>query len=235
MELARKEAEEYHRERKQELEFARIEARWKTEKGTRIREARYKEKMEAKLKAEEEARFKTEEEARLKAEEEARLKAEEEARLKAEEERQKIEEERRMNERIALEEEMRLKKEAKAVEERRKIEERRMNERIALEEEIRWKERWLWKSKCDIDKQEKLSDEDAEVPQAIEKVLLFKSEQVHTDAVAQPLAVEEGKENTPVDVRKDKAEGDIDPVILNRERVDLDNDEIEEEKPKLCE
>ncbi|GFV07139.1 hypothetical protein TNCV_3601591 [Trichonephila clavipes] len=122
---------------------------------------------------------------------------------------------------------MRLKKEAKAVEERRKIEERRMNERIALEEEIRWKER--------CDKQEKLSDEDVEVPQAIEKVLLFKSEQVHTDAVAQPLAVEEGKENTPVDVRKDKAEGDVDPVILNRERVDLDNDEIEEEKPKLCE
>ncbi|GFW22515.1 hypothetical protein TNCV_3364271 [Trichonephila clavipes] len=41
------------------------------------------------------------------------------------------------------------------------------------------------------------------------------------------------KEETPVDVRKDKAKGDVNPVILSRERVDLDGDEIEEEKPKL--
>ncbi|GFY45070.1 hypothetical protein TNIN_420791 [Trichonephila inaurata madagascariensis] len=34
-------------------------------------------------------------------------------------------------------------------------------------------------------------------------------------------------------VRKDKANGDIDPVILNREQVDLDDDEIEQEKSKL--
>ncbi|GFU69429.1 hypothetical protein TNCV_5123551 [Trichonephila clavipes] len=41
------------------------------------------------------------------------------------------------------------------------------------------------------------------------------------------------KEETPVDVRKDKAKGDVNTAILSRERVDLDDDEIEEEKPKL--
>ncbi|GFS47983.1 hypothetical protein TNIN_140011 [Trichonephila inaurata madagascariensis] len=66
------------------------------------------------------------------------------------------------------------------------------------------------------DKQEKLSDEDMEVPQAIEKVLVFKSEQVqmlsvNPDAVTQPVTVEEEKEETPVDVRKDKAKGSRNP------------------------
>ncbi|GFW16923.1 hypothetical protein TNCV_2760511 [Trichonephila clavipes] len=39
------------------------------------------------------------------------------------------------------------------------------------------------------------------------------------------------KEETPVDVMKNKAKGDINPVILSKERVDLDDDQIEE-KPK---
>ncbi|GFT89041.1 hypothetical protein TNCV_3084711 [Trichonephila clavipes] len=74
---------------------------------------------------------------------------------------------------------------------------------------------------------------------------------VNPDDVAQPVAVEEEKglsnvplisaedetyeekEETPVDERKAKAKGDVNPVILSKERVDLDDDEIEEEKPKL--
>ncbi|GFY41164.1 hypothetical protein TNIN_220311 [Trichonephila inaurata madagascariensis] len=70
------------------------------------------------------------------------------------------------------------------------------------------------------------------------------------DAVAQPITVEEEKdlsnvplisaedeayeekEETLVDAIKDKAKGNINPVILGRERADLDDDEIEEEKPK---
>ncbi|GFS73996.1 hypothetical protein TNCV_108691 [Trichonephila clavipes] len=42
----RKKAEECRLEQKQELELVRIEARWKTENETRIREARHKEEME---------------------------------------------------------------------------------------------------------------------------------------------------------------------------------------------
>ncbi|GFS71539.1 hypothetical protein TNCV_5052221 [Trichonephila clavipes] len=42
----------------------------------------------------------------------------------------------------------------------------------------------------------------------------------------------EEKVETPVDVIKDKAKGDVDPVILSKHRVDLDDDEIEEELPK---
>ncbi|GFW38471.1 hypothetical protein TNCV_4609781 [Trichonephila clavipes] len=103
LELVRKKAKECRREQKQEFEFARIEARRKTENETKIREARHKEEMEA----------------RLKAEGETRLKAEGEA--KAVEEWWKIEEERRMNERIVLED-VRLR---------------------------RWKD-GLWKSRCDI-------------------------------------------------------------------------------------
>ncbi|GFS55901.1 hypothetical protein TNIN_468751 [Trichonephila inaurata madagascariensis] len=41
------------------------------------------------------------------------------------------------------------------------------------------------------------------------------------------------RRETPVDVIKDKSKGDINPVILSKKRVDIDNDEIEEEKPKL--
>ncbi|GFS54459.1 uncharacterized protein TNIN_289761 [Trichonephila inaurata madagascariensis] len=104
-------------------------------------------------------------------------------------------------------------------------------------------------------KQEKLTDEDMEVPQAIEKILVFKSEQVEmlsvdSDGIAQPIVVEEEKslsnvplisaedetyeeKETPVDVIKDKAKGDVDPVILSKQQVDLHDEEIEEEKPKL--
>ncbi|GFX01626.1 hypothetical protein TNCV_3971261 [Trichonephila clavipes] len=98
-----------------------------------------------------------------------------------------------------------------------------------------------------LNKEQEKSDEDMEVPQAIEKVLVFKSEQVQMfsadpDAVAQPVAVEEekglsrdssdvplifaedkkyeGKEETLVDVIKAKAKEDINPVILSKERVD---------------
>ncbi|GFW54757.1 hypothetical protein TNCV_2653971 [Trichonephila clavipes] len=78
-----------------------------------------------------------------------------------------------------------------------------------------------------------------EVPQAIEKVLVFKGEQVQMCsadeyAVAQPVAVEKEKEETPVDVRKGKAKGGVNSVILSKERLEPDDDEIEE-TPKLPE
>ncbi|GFW08723.1 hypothetical protein TNCV_20201 [Trichonephila clavipes] len=102
------------------------------------------------------------------------------------------------------------------------------------------------------EEQEKLSDEDLELPLVIKKVLAFKSEpaqmlSMDPDDVAKPVAVEEEKglsrdssnvplistedekekEETPVDVIKDKAKGDINPVNLSKERVDLHDDEIE--------
>ncbi|GFS92122.1 uncharacterized protein TNCV_1190851 [Trichonephila clavipes] len=75
-----------------------------------------------------------------------------------------------------------------------------------------------------------------EVTQAIEKVLVSKGEKVHTRsgdryAVAQSVAVEKEKEEISVDVIKDK--DDLNPVILSKERIHFDEDEIEEEKPKL--
>ncbi|GFV76631.1 uncharacterized protein TNCV_4728511 [Trichonephila clavipes] len=84
---------------------------------------------------------------------------------------------------------------------------------------------------------EKLSGEDMEVTQAIEKVLVSKGEQVQTRsadqyAVAQSVVVEKEKEEISVDVIKDK--DDLNPVFLSKERIDFDEDEIEEEKPKLC-
>ncbi|GFY69991.1 hypothetical protein TNIN_44461 [Trichonephila inaurata madagascariensis] len=82
---------------------------------------------------------------------------------------------------------------------------------------------------------------------------VVKSEQVQMlsmdpDGIAQPVAVEEEKGlsnvplisaedetyeekvETPVDVIKDKAKGDVDPIILSQQRVGLHHDEIEEEK-----
>ncbi|GFY70962.1 uncharacterized protein TNIN_239621 [Trichonephila inaurata madagascariensis] len=84
------------------------------------------------------------------------------------------------------------------------------------------------------EEQERLSDEDMEVPQAIEKVLALRSEQVQMlsadpDAVAQPVTVEEEKNssrdssNVPSIFSKDET----------KERVDSDDDKIEEETPKL--
>ncbi|GFY55182.1 hypothetical protein TNIN_473701 [Trichonephila inaurata madagascariensis] len=43
----------------------------------------------------------------------------------------------------------------------------------------------------------------------------------------------EEKGGIPVNVMKDKAKDDLNPVIFSKERVDLDDDEIEEEIPKL--
>ncbi|GFW94484.1 uncharacterized protein TNCV_2702051 [Trichonephila clavipes] len=86
------------------------------------------------------------------------------------------------------------------------------------------------------EEQEKLSDDDMEVTQAIEKVLVSKGEQIQTRstdqyAVAQSVVVEKEKEEISVDVIKDKDESN--PVILSKERIDFDEDEIEEEKLKL--
>ncbi|GFW07343.1 uncharacterized protein TNCV_865151 [Trichonephila clavipes] len=86
------------------------------------------------------------------------------------------------------------------------------------------------------EEQEKLSNEGMEVTQAIEKVLVSKGEQVQTRstdqyAVAQSVGVKKEKEEISVDVIKDKS--NLNPVILSKERIDFDEDEIEEEKPKL--
>ncbi|GFV14213.1 uncharacterized protein TNCV_4764301 [Trichonephila clavipes] len=83
-----------------------------------------------------------------------------------------------------------------------------------------------------LNEEEKFSDEDMEVTQAIEKVLVSKGEQVQTRsadqyAVAQSVVVEKEKEEISVDVIKDKDESN--PVILSKERIDFDEDEIEEE------
>ncbi|GFQ69911.1 hypothetical protein TNCT_324001 [Trichonephila clavata] len=99
-----------------------------------------------------------------------------------------------------------------------------------------------------------------EVPQAIEKILVFKGERVqmlsvNPDAVAQPVMVGEGKglsrdlskvplipadnemcegkEETPVHVIRDEVKDDINPAILNKDTLGLEYDEIEEEKSKL--
>ncbi|GFV75457.1 uncharacterized protein TNCV_1483031 [Trichonephila clavipes] len=86
------------------------------------------------------------------------------------------------------------------------------------------------------EEEEKFSDEDLEVTQAIEKVLVSKGEPSQTRstdqyAVAQSVVVEKEKEEISVDVTKDKDESN--PVILSKERIDFDEDEIEEEKLKL--
>ncbi|GFV95690.1 retrovirus-related Pol polyprotein from transposon opus [Trichonephila clavipes] len=86
------------------------------------------------------------------------------------------------------------------------------------------------------EEEEKFSDEDLEVTQAIEKVLVSKGEPIQTRstdqyAVAQSVVVEKEKEEISVDVIKDKDESNS--VILSKERIDFDEDEIEEEKLKL--
>ncbi|GFU70309.1 hypothetical protein TNCV_2106481 [Trichonephila clavipes] len=103
---------------------------------------------------------------------------------------------------------MRMKKEQKCLPEERC---KRMNEQNQLLSE----------------EQEKLSDEDMEVPQAIEKVFVFR-----TLISAEDETYEE-KGETPVDVIKDKAKGDVDPVILSKQQVDLDYDEMGEELSEI--
>ncbi|GFY04560.1 hypothetical protein TNCV_4416451 [Trichonephila clavipes] len=88
------------------------------------------------------------------------------------------------------------------------------------------------------EEKEKLSDEDMEVTQAIEKVLVPKGEQVQTRsadqyAVARYVVVEKEKEDVSVDAIKDK--DDLNLIILSKEQMDFDEDEIEEETPKLPE
>ncbi|GFT13468.1 uncharacterized protein TNCV_2515171 [Trichonephila clavipes] len=175
-------------------------------------------------------------ETRLKVEVEDRLKAYEE--VKAVEEGRKMEEERRMNEIIALEEEMRLKNERWLVEEQmrhfQEEHETSMKKQKCLPEE-RCK-RMNEQNQLLNEEEEKFSDEDMEVTQAIEKVLVAKAEQIQTRstdqyAVAQSVVVEREKEEISVDVINDKDESN--PVILSKERIDFDEDEIEEEKLKL--
>ncbi|GFY76799.1 uncharacterized protein TNIN_89671 [Trichonephila inaurata madagascariensis] len=97
------------------------------------------------------------------------------------------------------------------------------------------------------------SDEDMELPQTTEKILPLESERakmlsVGPDALAQPDTVREEKglprvllisanemcEETSVDVIKETAKEDINPVVLSKEPVNLDDDEIEEVKQKVC-
>ncbi|GFW18366.1 hypothetical protein TNCV_1183941 [Trichonephila clavipes] len=207
----RKRVEERRLERKREFELGKLEARQKTENETRIREASHKEK-EARLRAEEEARPTAEEEARPTAEEETRLKAEEKTRLKAEEEAnsveeiRKAEEERRVNEIIALEEEMKLEKGKWHV-----------NEQMRHVQEEH-------KARMKAEEQEKKEDEEKGLSRDSSNVPLISAED----------GTYEEKEETPVDMIKDKAKGDINPVILSKETLDLEDNEIEEEKNQNC-
>ncbi|GFU44677.1 uncharacterized protein TNCV_1507511 [Trichonephila clavipes] len=142
--------------------------------------------------------------------------ADEEA--KAVEEGRKMEEERRMNERIALEGEIRLKKKRWLVEEQmRHIQEKR---KTSMKEE----QTCLPEERCKrMNEQNQLLNEEQE---KLRVVLI-------NIAVAQSVAVEKEKEEISSDVIKGK--GDLNPVILSKERIDFDEDEIEEEKPKLPE
>ncbi|GFU73195.1 transposable element Tcb2 transposase [Trichonephila clavipes] len=159
-------------------------------------------------------------ETRLKVEVEDRLKTDEEA--KAVEEWRKMEEERRMNERIALEGEMRLKKERLLVEEQmRHIQEEC---KMTMKEE----QKCLLEKRCKRmneqnqllnEEQEKLSDEDMEVPQAIEKILVSKENKFRRIVrinmpIAQSVVDEKEKKKISVYVIKDK--DDLNPVILSK-------------------
>ncbi|GFQ66755.1 uncharacterized protein TNCT_220541 [Trichonephila clavata] len=162
-----------------------------------------------------------------------------------------------MNERIALEEETRLEKERWFVQE--KMQQVQEKHKRGMKAE---KQKCLQEKRCKRMEEQKQflkqkSDEDMEVPQAIEKVLVFKGERVqmlsvNPDAVAQPVTVVglsrdsskvplipadkemcEGKEETPVDVIREEVKDDINPAILKKETLDLEYDEIEAEKSKL--
>ncbi|GFX97573.1 uncharacterized protein TNCV_2841331 [Trichonephila clavipes] len=100
------------------------------------------------------------------------------------------------------------------------------------------------------------SDEDMELPQAAERVLPLESERakmpsVAPDAVAQPDTVPEEKgfsrvllisademweekEETSVDGINETAKEDINPVVLSKEPLNLDDDEMEEVEQKEC-
>ncbi|GFV86000.1 uncharacterized protein TNCV_203801 [Trichonephila clavipes] len=99
------------------------------------------------------------------------------------------------------------------------------------------------------------SDEDMELPQATERFIPLESERAKMlsagpDAMAQPVTVPEEKclprallisademceekEERSVDVIKETAKGGINPVVLNSEPLNLNNDEIEEIKQKV--
>ncbi|GFY57146.1 hypothetical protein TNIN_425471 [Trichonephila inaurata madagascariensis] len=124
---------------------------------------------------------------------------------------------------------LKAEEEAKTVEEGRKMEEeRRMNERIALEEEMRLKtERWLVEEQMRHVQEEhktSLKDEEQKFLQEVSAEDEMLEEQCE-------LIVGIEKEETSVDVIKDK--DDLNPIILRKERMDFDEEEIEEEKPKL--
>ncbi|GFW47477.1 uncharacterized protein TNCV_4537671 [Trichonephila clavipes] len=100
------------------------------------------------------------------------------------------------------------------------------------------------------------SDEDMELPQATERFIPLESERakmlsVSPDAMAQPVTVPEEKclprvlpisvdemceekEEKLVDVMKKTAKEDINPVVLNSEPLNLNNDEIEEINHRKC-
>ncbi|GFX73852.1 DUF1758 domain-containing protein [Trichonephila clavipes] len=99
------------------------------------------------------------------------------------------------------------------------------------------------------------SNEDMELPQATERVIPLESKRakmlsVGPDAMAHPVTVPEEKclprallisvdemceekEERSVDVIKETVKEDINPVVLNRKSLNLNNDEIEEIKQKV--
>ncbi|GFW58397.1 hypothetical protein TNCV_2635671 [Trichonephila clavipes] len=136
-----------------------------------------------------------------------------------------MEEERRMNERIILKEEMRLKKERWLVEEQMLHVQEEYKMRMKAEQKRFQEERCKIMDEQNqlLNEEQEKQDEDMKVPQAIEKVLVFKSERVQIfsvdpDAVAQPVTVEEEKGLS---------------MDSSNVRLISAEDEIAEEKPKL--
>ncbi|GFW07349.1 uncharacterized protein TNCV_865211 [Trichonephila clavipes] len=209
----KEEIELYERKRKEERELAERKRKEEMEIAERKRRADFEQKVSTNRgNIGNEVRSNLSSETRLKVEVEDRLKAYEE--VKAVQEGRKMEEEKRVNEIIALEEEMRLK-----------------NERWLVEEQMRHVQK---EHETSMKKQKCLLEE--RLTQTIKKVLVSKGEQIQTRstdqyAVAQSVGVEKEKEEILADVIKDKS--DLNPVILSKERIDFDEDEIEEEKPKL--
>ncbi|GFQ73765.1 hypothetical protein TNCT_511701 [Trichonephila clavata] len=115
-------------------------------------------------------------------------------------------------------------------EDRKKAEDRYLERKYELElariEAARWKaekEARIREAKHKEEKEAKLRERGGSKAHNSSKVLLNSADD----------KMYEEKEETPVDVIKDKAKDDINPLILSTETLDLENDVIKEEKSKL--
>ncbi|GFU33148.1 hypothetical protein TNCV_4156671 [Trichonephila clavipes] len=114
-----------------------------------------------------------------------------------------------MNEKKALEEEMRLKKETKAVEERWLVEEQMLHFQERHKTRMKEEQKCLPEGRCKrMNEQNQLLNEETTCRCGEKKGLS------NAPLISAEDETHEGKGETPVDVIKDKAKGDVDPVIL---------------------